>query len=125
MHFWRERGELVVPDAARIAPLVRAIDEGRVRIEGLEPALDRLLREEDSNAQAIVEDFAIEEGDEARFEERITQLAARRNELRSDDSETILRWGMGRAMRPFLGKLDPTLVRARLVAAFEIEEVTA
>ena len=125
VHFWRERGELVVPDAARIAPLVRAIDEGRVRIEGLEPALDRLLREEDSNAQAIVEDFAIEEGDEARFEERITQLAARRNELRSDDSETILRWGMGRAMRPFLGKLDPTLVRARLVAAFEIEEVTA
>ena len=125
VHFWRERGAITLPTAERLAPLVRAVEEGRVRSGGFEPALDRLLREDDVAAADIVACFTVTAGDDGMLEERLAKLSARRCELRTSDPEAALRWGMGRVKPGLHGKVDPGGVRQRIAAALAIEEVKA
>jgi glutamyl-tRNA(Gln) amidotransferase subunit E len=123
VHWWREIGEIRLPEAVRIAPLVRAIEEGRALPDGLEPALDRLLREAD-DAELIVAAHAHADNDDKRLERHLATLAGRRSELRTDDHGAALRWGMGIVMRPLRGKFAPEEIRIRVAAVLESEEVT-
>ncbi|MCP3916188.1 MAG: Glu-tRNA(Gln) amidotransferase subunit GatE [bacterium] len=121
VHWWRESGTGELPAAERLAPLARAVDEGRVRAEAFERAFDRLLREPDATPAAIVSDFAASDHDAADFERAVSELERDAPAARHGD-EALLHWAMGRVMPVFLGRLDPASVRARLHDALKCEE---
>ena len=124
-HWWRERGARgELPASAQLAPLVRAVDDGRVHVDALARVLDLLLRDP-GDADAIVSGFAARGDEENELERACAALAARRGELRSDDSDATLRWAMGELLPDLRGRVDPARVRERAAAALGLRTAEA
>ena len=117
---WRATRTQVLPQAARIAPLVRAIETGQVRPEAFEFVFDELLVAPLEDVEAVVARFAKGPEDEAELEARIAGLA-RLKPVAKNGADALLRSLMGRVMPEFRGRLDPQVVQARIVAALGAE----
>ena len=127
VHLWRAQGAQTLPDAERIQPLVDAVDAGRLDVGAFEVVFDRLVRENDRLAADIIADYTLAPDSpdrEALIRAAITGVMAARPTIRSRCPDAILRWAMGQSMPDLIGKIDPSRVRARLIAALELEPNT-
>ncbi len=105
------------PEAARLAPLVRDLAAGAVRMEAAERALDRLVTEPEVPAGTVLAAFAAGPGDERELDGLVRRAVERSAPLRGKPRDTVLRWAMGEVMPSMIGRADPAAVRARLEAA--------
>ena len=121
VHAWRTTGTRELPEATRLAPLVEAVDAGRVRPEAFEPAFDRLLMETQTPAASIVSAFEPNGGDDEELERRVLETCTPMPNGRHGP-DALLRWGMGHVMPAFLGKLAPAVVQGRLLATLELTQ---
>jgi glutamyl-tRNA(Gln) amidotransferase subunit E len=103
------------PSAERIAPLVRALEQGDIRPEAVIPALDDILGQPARPAAEVVASYAVRPEDEAVLAAGIRAAVARRHLVKSGDLDAALRWAMGEVMRPLRGRVDAARVE-RLVA---------
>jgi Glu-tRNA(Gln) amidotransferase subunit E-like FAD-binding protein len=120
VHHWRVTRHRALPDADRIAPLVRAVDVGEMRAEAFERAFDRLLDHPEQPTGDVLADYTHGEDDDAAFEKQVAATVAARGTVNSEDHGAILRWAMGHAMPTLIGKIDPTRVRDTLTKALEL-----
>lgn len=119
--WWRERGEISLPPVARVAPLVEALDAGRIHPSATDTLLDRLLREPAQSCEQLLEAFVVADP-EARLAALIEGVVEARGTLRTDEPAAVLRWAMGQVMRPLLGSVDPAQVKRRLGDALALNE---
>jgi glutamyl-tRNA(Gln) amidotransferase subunit E len=118
-HVGRARGEkprlpAELPEATRFAPLVRALEEGRIRPEGLVWAVDGMLIEPDRPVEEILDRFRPLSSDDGGLRTVVEKIAADSRELVGRPRDVLLRWGMGQVMRRFLGRVSPLEVRELL-----------
>jgi glutamyl-tRNA(Gln) amidotransferase subunit E len=116
VHHWRETRTRELPAAERLAPLVRALDEGRVQPQAFEPIFDRLLRETDTSADQIVAEY----GPDARadsLELRIGEVVRACDGTTPVDRDARLNWAVGRVLRPLRFAVAPERVRRRIAEA--------
>lgn len=118
--WWRESGARVLPPAERLRPLVAAVDAGRLRPEAYGEIFDAILRAPDRPAASIVEGWLPREEPDASLARALDELARRLAARRFSSPEARLRWALGQVMPAVLGRLDPALVRERLVAALTL-----
>jgi glutamyl-tRNA(Gln) amidotransferase subunit E len=123
VHHWRLRDQREIPTDDRLRPLVRAIEQQRVRPEAFDEIFDRLLAETRREAESIIAGYEPREGDRDTLEQLVQETAAKRGAVAGKPAGAVLRWGMGRVMRPLLGKMDPETVKRRLAQALQLEEV--
>ncbi|MEE8191871.1 MAG: Glu-tRNA(Gln) amidotransferase subunit GatE [Gemmatimonadales bacterium] len=122
--FHRRRGRLTpdaasMPDASRLAPMVRAIESGEIRPEALDRMLDALVAESEAAPDEILARYRADGGDEDVLTRRLTDVVVEVQSLTTERSDGVLRWAMGAVMPQLLGRLDPTVVRERLREAIE------
>lgn len=122
--WWREAGTRVVPTAERLRPLVEAIDVGRLRPEAYHEAFDAILRTPDVPARAIVDRWSSHGSPEAALAGALDELQPQLATRRFSSPEARLRWALGQVMPAVLGRLDPAIVRERLVAALTLTPPT-
>lgn len=110
----RPRTHLEVPDASRLAPLVRALEGGEIRPVALAWALDEVLSHPDQSVEDVLTRFRPRPDDPKHMEETLEVIAQVATEGGARTRETFLAWGMGEVMRKFFGRVDPAEVRSRL-----------
>jgi Glu-tRNA(Gln) amidotransferase subunit E-like FAD-binding protein len=93
--------------------VIRAVVGGAVRIEALDRLVDAAI---ERSAPGIDSLIAALRGAAPGVEPVVDDVVARALALPDRSPETRLRWAMGEAMRPLLGRADPAAVR-RLLAA--------
>jgi glutamyl-tRNA(Gln) amidotransferase subunit E len=103
-----------LPAAEHLKPLVDAVGSGTVRLEALEPALDRLVLAPDVEPQAALRLYQVDGREEAALALAADMVRRRLAELRSRLTEARLRWAMGVAMPGLIGRVDPKIVREAL-----------
>jgi Asp-tRNA(Asn)/Glu-tRNA(Gln) amidotransferase B subunit len=118
----KPRSHQEVPEASRLAPLVRALEGGEIRPEALAWALDEAVSEPDGSVEEILSKFRPRPDDPERLEERLVEITHIAREGRPRSEETLLAWGMGEVMRKFFGRVDPAVVRSRLSELFADRE---
>jgi len=118
--WWRESGTRVVPPAERLRPLVEAVDAGRLRAEAYNEVFDAILRASDESPQAIVTRWSLVQDPQPALTGALDELSARLAARRFSSPEARLRWALGQVMPAVLGRLDPAVVRERLVAALTL-----
>jgi Glu-tRNA(Gln) amidotransferase subunit E-like FAD-binding protein len=114
--FHAKRGAIDL-DAERLAPLLRALEGGAVRLEATDRALDDLLRRPDVDPERLLDRYRAQPDDEERFERRVADAVAAVDARDGTEPEAVLSWAMGRVMPEFLGRRDPLEVRDRLARA--------
>jgi glutamyl-tRNA(Gln) amidotransferase subunit E len=122
--FHRRQGRLTpdpasMPDPARLAPAIRAIEGGEIRPEALDRLLDRLIERPDASVAEILAPHRRRAEDEDTLTRRLTDVVVEAQSLSTTDRDGVLRWAMGAVMPGFLGRLDPRVVRERLAQALE------
>jgi len=116
--YHRRRGRYArVPEAERIAPMVRAMEEGAIRPEAMDRIFDELVERPQASPREVLAPYRARPGDEAELERALERVQQEAAGLNGKPLDTVLRWGMGRIMPGFVGRLDPELVRERLRAA--------
>lgn len=133
MAWWRELGAQaearVLPSAERLRPLVRAIDDERLRPEAYDAVFDALLRagEGEGEGEAIIERFVAGDPPLRDLEAAVDALGPRIEARRFSSDAARLRWAWGQVMPAVLGRLAPAVVRERLAVALGLapQEVTA
>ncbi|HZM15862.1 MAG TPA: Glu-tRNA(Gln) amidotransferase subunit GatE [Candidatus Krumholzibacteria bacterium] len=105
------------PPAPRLAPLVRAVEQGALRPEALEPALGFLLADDERPAAEILARFQPQPEDGAQVESRLVQVLTKADDFTAPRREKFLRWAMGEVMSDLQGRVDPQHVQQRLAAA--------
>jgi glutamyl-tRNA(Gln) amidotransferase subunit E len=106
-----------VHTAQRVAPLVRALESGAIRLEATGRVLDALAAAPTANVESILDRYRAGPDDASRFELALASVAESAQRMDGRSPGTLVRWGMGELMPAFLGRLDPTLVQDRLTAA--------
>jgi glutamyl-tRNA(Gln) amidotransferase subunit E len=116
----RRRGIDPREAAGRLAPVVGAFARGAFRAEALGAEMDRaLLGARGDAGDGTPARAAGAPADAAAIEARVREAAAACAPLARRPRESVLRHGMGIAMRGLLGRADPREVRARLERALE------
>ncbi len=114
-HWMRKGGDVALPNAAELLPMVRALEAAQIRLEATEQILDALLRKSDETSpEDIIARYRRSPNDLAALDDRLSEVAAKVSAMPGRSVETLERWGMGVLMRSFLGKLDPKVVSERL-----------
>jgi len=122
VHHWRATRTRTLPDVERIAPLVRALEQGHMRAEVFARLFDRLLRDGAADAESLIAEASPAEGDESALAEAAAQTATLVRGGRLTDPEAQLRHALGLVMPRFLGKLDPAVVRTALAQELGVAE---
>jgi aspartyl-tRNA(Asn)/glutamyl-tRNA(Gln) amidotransferase subunit B len=122
--FHRRRGRLTrdatsMPDAGRLAPMLRAIEAGEIRPEALDRLLDVLIARPDVAVDDLLVRYCSGADDEDALTRRLTDVVVQAQSLTTASPDGVLRWAMGAVMPAFLGRLDPTQVREQLARALE------
>jgi glutamyl-tRNA(Gln) amidotransferase subunit E len=118
----RRAGDL--PDATRFIPLVRALEAGGLRPEALGWAVDDIMEDPERSPEEVLTRFRPRPEDEEGLQKAVEKVSNDPDRPVGKPPETVLRWGMGRVMRPFLGRVAPSEVRERLEAALDREAMT-
>ena len=113
-----------LPDAERLAPLVRALEAGGPFRHAFETALLRTLGEPGQDPDDVLDALRTPKDAERALEQLIEGAKTTRGELMTRDPAATMRWAMGLVMRPLLGRLEPLDVQRRLAGALGIGEVT-
>ncbi len=113
VHYWRESGSRELPSAERIAPLVRALEDGRVHEEAFERVFDRLLRET-GGAESILAEHAPAAEDDERATRLIADVARRCAETNGVAEDDLMSWALGRILPPLHFTVSARRVRERL-----------
>jgi len=121
-HWWRRSRQRALPQASRLAPLIEALKDGRMRIEATERVLDRLLSEPQSGPEEILAGFLCGPDADGILEERVAGLAGRSFGMRHKPASVVLRWATGQVFPGLLGRLDPSHVRRRLEQALGLPQ---
>jgi aspartyl-tRNA(Asn)/glutamyl-tRNA(Gln) amidotransferase subunit B len=101
----------------RLAALVRAMEREVVRLEAFERILDDLVKNPDKSEDEILGPYMKSENDLESLEQALPQLLRRTDsELETRSPSAAARWGMGKLMRRFLGRLAPRHVEERWAA---------
>jgi glutamyl-tRNA(Gln) amidotransferase subunit E len=115
----RLAGAEVLPSPERIEPMVRAVRVGEVRVEAMERILDALIENAGVPAEAILAPYKCQPGDMEELAQVLEEVTTQADDL-ADRSEPVrLRWGMGRVMPRFIGRLDPGVVHQELREALQ------
>jgi Glu-tRNA(Gln) amidotransferase subunit E-like FAD-binding protein len=93
--------------------VIRAVGGGEVRVEALDRLVDAAIERSAPSWETRIAAFRARQPS---LEPVVDEVAARARALTDRSPETRLRWAMGEAMRPLLGRADPEIVR-RLLAA--------
>ena len=108
------------PSAERLAPLVRALEDGRIRPEAIEIALDDLVLFDGTPLEEILSSYEATGAEGPEVDALCTDAAAAAAaELDGRPAEVRFRWAMGRVMPPLLGRADPDMVRNALARALD------
>jgi Glu-tRNA(Gln) amidotransferase subunit E-like FAD-binding protein len=97
--------------------LIAAIETGDVRLEAVERILDEVFLDAGRSVAEVVERYRKRPDDAEEFETALGEVLRDRAQLDGKPVDAIVRWGMGRLMARFLGRLDPAVVHERLVKA--------
>jgi glutamyl-tRNA(Gln) amidotransferase subunit E len=108
-----------MPEPARLAPIVRAIEGGEIRPEALDRMLDALIAQPEAAADELLAGFRGGAVDGDALTRRLTEVVVEAQSLTTASREGVLRWAMGAVMPEFLGRRDPAQVREQLVRALE------
>ncbi|MEC9072303.1 MAG: hypothetical protein VX938_08000, partial [Myxococcota bacterium] len=114
----RETGEFVLPEATRVAPLVRALEEGGPIRHAFETMLLTMLRDPRAQPDAVLTAAREAQGLEALTK----QVLEARGEVRTTDPAATLRWAMGQVMDDLLGTTEPLEVQRALAQALGLGE---
>jgi glutamyl-tRNA(Gln) amidotransferase subunit E len=104
-------------DAARIAPLVRALEAGDILPAALVLALDEALLHPDVAVADVLARYRPVGPDDERLSALVRGAADGARRLNGKGSEVVLRWAMGEVMRPMRGRADATHVERLLAGA--------
>jgi glutamyl-tRNA(Gln) amidotransferase subunit E len=115
----RRNGDHPPPSVERLAPVVRALEQGDFRPEAFERALDNAVRRPDVAIPSLLAAYRGQPDDEARLEAEVADAAGRSRLLEGKPRDAVMRWAMGEVMPRFLGRIDPVTVRGRLTAALD------
>jgi len=121
----RESGQLVLPEAARLAPLVRALEDGGPVRHAFEALLLKMLRNPVLDPQTLLTEARAGDPAGATLETLSAEAAQALGTLRTTDPAAILRWAMGQVMGPLLGSTEPLTARNKLVEVLGIPEVAS
>ena len=77
--------------------------------------LDSLIERPERSPEEVLAQHRSGPDDSREMEERLAAVGEAAAEMEGRSQETLERWGMGEIMRHFLGKLDPAVVRERLM----------
>jgi Glu-tRNA(Gln) amidotransferase subunit E-like FAD-binding protein len=108
----RRTGE--VPDASRVAPLVRALERGELRPDALVWAVDEVLETPARSPEAVLERFRHRPDDREALDRFLAEIVQESRTMSGRSGDTIVRWALGRVLRKFFGRIDPSSVRDRL-----------
>ncbi len=111
-----------LPVAERLAPLVRALEQGALLPDALIPALDDVVEHPDRPVDDTLAAYAPMEAADPRLLARIEEVAVQARALSGRSQDVMLRWAMGQVMRPFRGRVDPARARQSLTRALERPE---
>jgi glutamyl-tRNA(Gln) amidotransferase subunit E len=103
-----------VPDAARVTPLVRALERGELRPDALVWAVDEVLATPARGPEAVLESFRPRPDDAEALDRFLDEIVQESMTVAGRSRDTILRWALGRILRRFFGRVDPSSVRDRL-----------
>jgi len=109
--------------AARIAPVVRALEAGEILPGALELALDDLALDPDRPTADVLDAYRARPGDDRRLEERVAAAADGAAALPDRSADVRLRWAMGEVMRGLRGRVDAVRARDLLARAIERRDV--
>jgi len=109
------------PEAARLAPLVRALEQKEIQPDALAWAVDAVLDDPDRPVEEVLARFRPHSGDEERLREIVREVAAGAKALDGKPREAVLRWAMGLVMREFRSRVDPREAKQRLDGALAEE----
>ena len=99
------------PDASRLAPLVRDVDEGVVLPEAFEAAMEDLLRDPERDADLVLALFRGGDDDDGLLDERLAAVGSLNGRPGADEG-ALLRRALGEVMPFLLGRATPSDVRA-------------
>ena len=114
-HLTKPRGPGSLPDKSHLAPMVRALESGEIRLEATEQMVDALLKPDAMSTEEVLSRYRRRPDDLEALEQQLQVVREEALFLPGRSLATLERWGMGWLMRHFLGRLDPTTVRERLV----------
>jgi glutamyl-tRNA(Gln) amidotransferase subunit E len=103
-----------MPEATRLAPMVRAIESGEIRPEAMERMFDDLVQESHTPVEEVLSSYRRRSDDLDELERALQTVTARAVELAGKPTDAIQRWAMGQLMPRFLGRLDPGQIGDRL-----------
>jgi glutamyl-tRNA(Gln) amidotransferase subunit E len=109
-----------VPATDRVAPLVRALEEGRLLPSGLIPALDEVLRARERPVAEILARYRPVAGDDPALQDAVRAAGEASRLLRSSDGDVVLRWAMGEVLGAWRGRADPEVVERLLADALSV-----
>jgi glutamyl-tRNA(Gln) amidotransferase subunit E len=115
----KPRAPAELPDAGRLAPLVRALERGEIRPEALVWAVDEALGDPERPSEEILARFRPCAPAEGRLEALVTAVASGAAALNGKPREVLVRWGMGEVMRELMGRVAPDRVTSLLEAALD------
>jgi Asp-tRNA(Asn)/Glu-tRNA(Gln) amidotransferase B subunit len=122
---WGETPEELLPDVNRIAPLVRAVERGKLRPEALVWAVDDVLEEAGRTTSEILSGYRPVQADSPRAKKVVGAVAEKAQALSGRPPDVLMRWAMGEAMRELLGQMDPREIRKQLALALGVAEEDA
>jgi aspartyl-tRNA(Asn)/glutamyl-tRNA(Gln) amidotransferase subunit B len=118
--FHRRRGRYErLPPAERLAPMVRAMEEGAIRPEATDRIFDELIERWEEPAEEILTRYRRGPDDERELERELERVSEGAAGLAGKPFDAVMEWGMGRLMACFLGRLEPSYVRERLSDALQ------
>lgn len=113
--FHRRRGRYErLPPAERLAPMVRAMEEGTIRLEAMDRIFDELIERGEESVEEVLTPYRADPDDDRELERALERVSEGAAALAGKSFDAVIEWGMGELMPRFLGHLDPAYVRERL-----------
>ena len=117
----RGPGDLV-PPLDRVAPIVRAVEEGKIRTEALTMALDDALRDPGRPVSEIVAGYRPLQEGSAAVAKLVKKAVKGAGTMEGRTPGTLLRWSMGEVMGELRGRVGPGVVQEMLARALGVRD---
>ncbi len=96
------------------------MESGAIRLEAMERALDDLIEAPERSANEVLAAYRPGPDDDAELASAVADAASRAEALAGKSADSVLRWAMGEVMPRFLGRVDPSRVRQRLIETLQL-----
>lgn len=119
---WGQPSRLLPLAPERLAPLVRGLESGNLRPEGLVPALDELLDNPERSPREVLTTFRVLKEDSEALATAVREATRRARDMEGRTFGVRFRRAMGEVMRQFFGRVDPDRVREMLLESLDLTE---